>query len=442
MFVLTFRPWKRERLLAWMLAVVLSPLPVFAQGLADEIQVHGLVSQGYMRSTDNNYLANTADGTFEFNEAIINFSTQVSKNLRVGLQLLSRDLGKEGNNVVGLDWAYGDYRWRKNLGLRFGKLKFQMGFYNKGRDVDMLRTSILLPQAVYDETTREFLHSYNGFSLYGKPLLPKVGRLSYELYVGTLPVRDPNSNFWRNNLRIVINSMDLDILQTIGYALDLESLAAESLTVQHIFGGMLMWNTPLPGLRVASNFFKGKLEGIGRVEIQPLDPDATEGAGQINALHMDLEVDRVLTLSAEYSQGDLLLAGEFLSTRFDMAFDMTIGKTGITLPDIPAKMQWQGHYAMATYRLSDLLEVGGYYTKFYPDKNDKDGERLASRGEPVFRAWKEDIALSTRFDMGENWLLKLEAHQMDGAAQVMVHENPDGLERNWHLFLAKISCHF
>ena len=98
--VVTFRPWKRQTLLAWMLAVVLSPLPAVAQGLSDEIQVHGLVSQGYMRSTDNNYLANTADGTFEFNEAIVNFSTQVSENLRVGLQLLSRDLGKEGNNSV------------------------------------------------------------------------------------------------------------------------------------------------------------------------------------------------------------------------------------------------------------------------------------------------------------------------------------------------------
>jgi hypothetical protein len=425
-----------------MLAIVLSPLPVVAQGLSDETQVHGLVSQGYMHSTDNNYLANTADGTFEFNEAIVNFSTQVSENLRVGLQLLSRDLGKEGNNSVTLDWAYGDYRWRKNLGLRFGKLKFQMGFYNKGRDVDMLRTSILLPQAVYDETTREFLHSYNGFSLHGRPLLPKVGRLSYELYVGTLPIRDPNSNFWQNNLRIVINSMDLGILKSFGYTLDLESLAAESVTVERIFGGMLMWNTPLPGLRVAGNLFKGELEGIGRVELQPLDPNAAEDASLTNALQMDLKIDKVLTLSAEYSRGDLLLAGELLSTRFDMEFDMTLGKTGITLPDIPAKMEWQGYYAMATYRLSDLLEVGSYYTKFYPNKNDKNGEKLVSQGEPRFRAWKEDIALSTRFDMGENWLLKLEAHRMDGTAQVMVHENLGGLERNWHLFLAKISCHF
>ena len=97
---------------------------------------------------------------------------------------------------------------------------------------------------------------------------------------------------------------------------------------------------------------------------------------------------------------------------------------------------------MANYRVSDLLELGTYYAQFYPEKSDKDGSEMAAQGGRDFEAWRQDIAFSTRFDLGENWLAKLEVHRMDGAAQVMAHDNPEELHRNWYLFLAKISCHF
>ena len=45
--------------------------------LLGNVDVHGFVSQGYMRSQHNNYLANdSSDGTFAFNEIGINFSKQ------------------------------------------------------------------------------------------------------------------------------------------------------------------------------------------------------------------------------------------------------------------------------------------------------------------------------------------------------------------------------
>jgi hypothetical protein len=421
-----------------MLALVLCVLPAFGQGMLDDIQIHGLVSQGYMRSTDNNYLADTENGSFEFSEAIVNFSTQVSERLRVGLQVLARDLGKEGNSIVGLDWAYGDYRWRRNLGLRFGKLKSHIGLYNKGRDVDMLRTSILLPQSVYEETTRDFAHSYNGVSVYGSPLVPGVGRLNYEVYAGTLPVRDPDSDFWRNNLRLVIDDLRPFFPQGVE-----PSISFGSLTVKYVAGGMLTWHTPLTGLRLSGNFMKGDIDASARLEaLVPVDTMQAGSGLQLplagvwrEELGIDIGIDRLLTLGVEYSWRDLLLAAELLSTRFDIELDL------MTLT-IPAEANWQGTYLMANYRVSDLLELGTYYAQFYPDKDDKGGQEMAAHGYNDFEAWREDIALSARFDVGENWLLKLETHRMDGASQVMTHANPDGLERNWYLFLAKISAHF
>ena len=67
------------------------------------IDVHGFISQGYLQSTANNYLAKSEKGSFEYNEAGINFSTNVSDKLRLGLQLMARDMGDSGNNEVQLD---------------------------------------------------------------------------------------------------------------------------------------------------------------------------------------------------------------------------------------------------------------------------------------------------------------------------------------------------
>ena len=90
------------------------------------IDIHGYVSQGYLKSDKNNYLVNSKDGSFEFTELGINFSKEFEK-LRVGLQLLSRDMGEFGNNEIKLDWAMGDYHLRDYLGFRVGKVKIPLG---------------------------------------------------------------------------------------------------------------------------------------------------------------------------------------------------------------------------------------------------------------------------------------------------------------------------
>ena len=117
---------------------------------AADVDIHGFASQGYLKSDDNNYLANTEDGTAEFTEVGINFSKEFDQ-LRIGLQLLSRDLGDYGDNEIYLDWAMGDYRFNEMLGIRIGKVKTPVGLYNQERDLDMLRIPVLLPAAVYDE---------------------------------------------------------------------------------------------------------------------------------------------------------------------------------------------------------------------------------------------------------------------------------------------------
>jgi len=74
----------------------------------ERVQIHGFISQGYMISTANNYMARTEEGTFEFSEAGVNFTTEIVESLRLGLQLFAYNLGDRGNYDVALDWAYLD----------------------------------------------------------------------------------------------------------------------------------------------------------------------------------------------------------------------------------------------------------------------------------------------------------------------------------------------
>ncbi len=60
-------------------------------------EVHGIVSQGFIKTTQNNYLADSKRGSFEFSEAGINFTKNLTPEFRVGIQLFTHDLGPLGN---------------------------------------------------------------------------------------------------------------------------------------------------------------------------------------------------------------------------------------------------------------------------------------------------------------------------------------------------------
>ena len=58
-----------------------------------------------------------------------------------------------------------------------------------------------------------------------------------------------------------------------------------------------------------------------------------------------------------------------------------------------------------------------------------------------FFAWQRDAAATLRYDVNEHWLWKLEAHVIDGTADLFSTDNPDP-ERFWALFLLKTTVTF
>ncbi len=395
------------------------------------VDIHGFVSQGYLYSDENNFLADTEGGTTQFNEVGVNFSSDVTDRLRVGLQLLSRDLGEFGNNEFALDWAFMDYNLSEWLGFRAGRIKLPFGLYNETRDIDAARTSILLPQSVYVELSRDINTSTNGVGVYGDLSLSAGGTLEYQLLVGRL---DPEVE--GGSAKRITDLPGVDEIDNIN--------------ADFMYVGALKWRTPLDGLILAYTGLTTDLnmDAISRVDAVPMwidpatmAPSPIPGAGLPDYyIHdyttiMDLELSSIVQHigSVEYTIKDMVLAYEILKTTMDQT---------ITIPQMPAveeDVKNTAWYLSACYRFTDWFELGVYYSETVYDDDDEKGEShpsgLKSNG------WLNETTVTTRFDLNEYWTLKFEVHKMDGT--YYADPNEDGTyEDDWYLFAAKITARF
>ena len=384
------------------LSLVLSSITGFAQM---EVDVHGFISQGIMGSTDYNFQSlETVDGTAEFNEMGINFSTDISDNLRAGVQLFSRDYGSVGNNSLVVDWAYGDYSFNDSIGIRVGRIKSAMGLYNETRDIDLVRTSILLPQSIYNETFRDLQSAINGFELYGMLPMNNYGDLLYKVQVGYSNVDPENSGV------------------TARFAAD-GAVDIEDIESHNTYAGSLSWLTPLSGLRIVGTASQFGFKGIGT------SSDPTSPGDYVESSY-DLKEVQSGSLSAEYMTGDWVFNAEYAYSQVDI--DVELYDTSL-LGDISGNsgMEQAGGYLGSSYRVNDLVELGTYYSLLDNIHDDR---------------MTKDLALSLRLDLTPSWILKLEGHWLNGAEDVYpANDNParaDSDGEDWFLFAAKTTMSF
>ncbi len=432
-------------------------------GQAGDIDIHGFVSQGYLKSGDNNFLAKTEDGTFEFNEMGINFGTWPTADLHLGIQFFARDLGDMGNDEITLDWAYADYHYRTWLGLRAGKMKSPMGLYNETRDIDMLRVSILLPQGAYNEGWRDSMQAIIGLSLYGKTPSAVAGSFEYEAQVGSLSIPDDGGISKFIDTQAAATTTGYDDLET-NYVLSFR------------------WNTPLDGLRFGytcrwfdfianantTNNVTWQNESVGQL-LNAMGMTAAEfeaafgfapeyssiawaaanidpALAQTDLVGLPLSLDvqnQYHVYSVEFIWDELTLAAEFAP--LEMEYEMFLAGSRIRGSEIDI----EGWYCSAAYRFSDLIEAGIYYSYFCPDTNDRDGDSMNSfYGYPKPVQWSKDWCLSLRLDLNDYWIVKLEGHMIDGLAVMYIEDqelNSDGsydVDDEWMMFGIKATYSF
>ena len=133
--------------------------PALAFEVFEGFQVHGFLSQGYFLTTNNNLFGSSErGGSLDFTEIGVNASWVPLARLQFAIQGCRGAPGEaaEGEpDSISRSWT--TRRWRpQTADSESGwRVRLPFGLYNDTRDVAFTRPSILLPQSIYFERTRE-----------------------------------------------------------------------------------------------------------------------------------------------------------------------------------------------------------------------------------------------------------------------------------------------
>lgn len=408
--------WLRK--LTILVLCLLFPSVAFAIDLGESAQIHGFLSQGYLHSTDNNFLTNNSkSGDFEFTEGGLNANWVPLDSLRLGGQVYYRKLGDYSEDEIVLDWALVEYQPADWFGVRLGKVKMPMGLFNENRDTDFVLPMVFLPQSIYDESRRDSTLSYIGGGIYGNVSTGPWGDVDYHFFTGENDYPDNSilAQATVNSLNSLIKKNNANQGKPNYNPLIPSSLNSHKRESEELYGGALVYNTALDGLRLGFSLLTAK------------------SAVYVNGDSTPLTVSKVkskFVLSLEYAWSDWMFVSEYGET------DRKTTNAGVVTMNGPA----QSWYVMLNYAPFERWTFSALYDEFYRLKDDKDGSsRLQS---PDYYGWRKDIGIAARYDLAENWTLKAEYHNVDGAAMQMNVLNPDGVDRYWNYFVGKISFSF
>ncbi len=363
------------------------------------LEFHGFLSQGYLLSSDYNYLANdTKNGSFQFTEMGLNVSMNPFPHTRIAAQAFDFDVGNVGQYHPFLDYALLEYTVNDQLGFRGGRIRRPSGLYNSIQDIDLGRTFILLPQGVYDARWRDWSAGLDGVDVFGNVTLHKAGSFSYEAYLGYVNMSENGGV-----ARYIENTLPAAPVGSF-----------HSIDSSPIVGAQLWYNTPIDGLRLGAAFAYLSNWGFNSTIIPPFGPGNVHSVGNVQSQQYSLEyIWKNWTFQSEYYTYDLT-GHNYLPA----LGNLSIG------PRTDNPETW---YVGVSHRFNRLLEVGTYYTQF-TDGADK----------------QNDAALSFRFDLKDWWVFKVEGHYLEGTG--LLRDNVNNPVRNnnqgWFMLAVKTTLSF
>jgi len=376
----------RLRILLFLLC--LCSMGLRAQDL-DNLQIHGFATQGFLYSSQNNYLTmKSSSGSAQWTEGAVSLNDTVTDKLRVGIQFHMYQMGQVGGPGLIVDWASGDYKLNDQIGFRAGKVKVPLGLFNDSQVVDPLFLWILLPQCDYPDDNWDFDLAVLGGEVYGGlPLSRRGGRLLYRGYLGENRL-DANGGY---------------VQQLAGYGLTFPSPPSG-----RAFGGDIRWATPWKGLTMGSSAQSQSLDGTG--------PQGT--------VHLAPAV--ILAYYAEWKRGRWDLAGEYWRTPFEPV--LTIGTTVI-----PVAVDQRSWYPMVSYQLTHKLQLGTYYSHYV--------NKASDTSQPA--NYSKDWVVSGRYDFNQYFYGKLEGHFLHGTGLgYYTATNQNGLNSNSNMLAARVGFTF
>lgn len=376
----------------------------FALDLLDgSVQVHGFASLTLVNTSDNNFFGASDDGVSNnFSEIGVNASWRLTPELQVSAELLSHRAGGTDNGDVRLDYGLLDWTALSSEngrgGIRLGRIKTAYGLYNTTRDVPFTRPGVILPQSIYFERTRNLTVSADGAEIYGERYA-EDGSLAASFAVGQ-PQTDT----------------DAALVALVGLnrpgRLDAQ-LASDFQVMYEGAGGAyrLGFTATRLDLRYRPGF--GDRLQAGHFKLTPL------------------------IFSAQYNAENWSLTSEYAFRRTSVSDFGPFFYNGTA--------DGRSYYVQGTYRFAPQWEAHLRYDAYYADNDDRDGKIFAAATrQPAFTRFARDWSVGLRYDVTPQFMLRVEAHWVDGTGFLAVQDNPDmqALRRYWNNVMAQASFRF
>jgi hypothetical protein len=386
-----------------LLSGLLAALPAWANDLAGpRYQIQGFAAQGLIGSTNNNFFGDSRDGvSTEFTEAGIHGTWQPLDTLRLSGQVLYRQAGENDEEGLRLDYAQVDWQIHRSeitqLGLKFGKVKLPYGLYNETRDVPFTRPSILLPQSIYVDNSRDLLLAAPGVFLHGATV-QDYGAIDFSLG-------------W------VQPDFDSDAVEYVFLGINRPG----SLEGKSAIGARLRWDAPTDTTLVLTY-------ADAKADYQPGSPDVL-AAGKVEFRNLLASIQqrfKTVTLTAEYGEPHSSLDG-----------------FGPLLPNTSRDIQ--AYYLQGEWRFHPAWELMLRHETLYRNQNDKSGSQFqADTGLPAHSMFAHDWALGLRWDATPSWMLRAEYHHVDGTGWLPGLDNPSFAtrEQHWNMWLFQAAYRF
>lgn len=372
------------------------------QDLPGDFQIHGFASQAYITTSDNNVFGNSDNGgSFGLTEAGLNASARPLPRLQISAQVLSRRAGEGNSGMPRLDYAILDYRLYSHeanqFGIRVGRLKNPFGFYNETRDVAHTRPTILLPQSIYFDRTRNLGLSGDSVQLYGETAIGNLGTFSSQFGLWFPIVSDKDTE-----------------LSLLG-ALPRGELNREP---SYIGRGIFETNDKSLRLGISGIWLNTSYDPNTRI-YDPVGP----GSLQFTPIY----------LSAQYNAERWSITSEYALRHFKYDNNFGLNATGTrTNPINGLDFYGESYYIQGEYRFSPKWEGILRYDVLYADRSDRDG----SRNPIPHSRFAKDITVGLRWNITPEFMLRAEYHHVNGTGWLSRLDNPVArdLEQHWDLF--------
>jgi hypothetical protein len=374
---------------------------------AVDYQVHGYAAQGFVLSSGNNFFGDSTSGSVDYYEAGLNAEVEVRPNLLFAAQGAIRAAGVTDTGRPRLDYALMDYRFLPglntdagidaNAGVRIGKVKNPVGFFNETRDVIFTRPSILLPSVYGDnQNQRDLVFAAPGAQLYGNLIW---GEHEFSL-TGTA-----SSN------RGVTEAEDR-LLVTLSVPF--------SLRIEDSWNAQLMDSIDGGRWQFGVSTFYGRF--ILTAALPTVPPEAIYGS-----IGVSLDV-----LSARYNAERFSITAEYaINPNKDL---VSLGGAIIENVDIIADTG----YVQADYRIDSRWGAMARIDASFRNRSDRDGQAYAAANPGVDPAsrYGYDLTVGLHWRYGEHWGIWGEYHLIDGTDNVQALQNPGRqLSDHWSMLM-------